>query len=947
MRKLVFALLLLCSALFATAQEWQWSVQLKGFISSETGKEPTAFLWIPSDCHQLRAVMVGKHNMSEETLFEMPRFREALSRMGIGLVWITPGIDQQWDVTKGTQEIFNRMMNDLAEVSGYSELEHIPVVPVGHSAMATYPWNFAAWNPERTLAVISLHGDAPRTNLCGYGGENLEWGRTRNIDGIPGLMIEGEYEWWEARVNPALAFRMMYPESCISFLCDTGRGHFDVAGQTADYIALFLRKALEYRLSGHPSLNEPVRLKKLNPKEGWLAERWRPEQKDRAKAAPYRDYKGDKHDAFWYFDKEMAGLTEARYAKYKGKQMQYLGFMQRGRLVKYDAGQHAGVIAAFRPEADGLTFHVKGVYTDSLRSSLIKEHAHGGIEVTRICGPVAKQGAEVVYEALPQWFDFAGDVLQQKPKSFDADGGMYESLNYANFGIQEALQFRLAWMNTHPGQKPVQIPQLDKLSDFFVHVCYPRTGILYNMNFGDSHKNVTAESTLMLLYAMGIRNDNMLWYMNQVEQGQHRDGYFIDRPMGFLYTPDLSKAPQLPEIKKSQLFADFGWATMRTSWEKDATMLAVKSGHTWNHSHADANSFIIFHKGVDIIKDAGNCWYPNPSYRNYFFQSEAHNVVLFNGKGQSREQQYHGSMLRGYLHYLLDADNVKYVLANGTGPYSDQFSRNFRHFLWIDDVIYMIDDLKTHDVGHFEWLWHPGGEAEKRGIDLNITNGNSSVVVRPLYPRLLAKSDFVHDYPEDLYWEEVEAPTEDLKGTETYYSFHLPAKVDRVKGLTAIILKETPDQKDLPYMERREGKDWIGLRIHYKGKITDLYINQLADGRLMHSNSWIEADGWFTDAYMFAVTYEAGMEPAGSKEHFICYGSALRRGDVSFFSSLAKLFVIQKEENGRMKLWMDGQPKMNAGFRSEKRPKAVVVNGKVTPVVYEKGTVKVSGVVIE
>ena len=35
-----------------------------------------------------------------------------------------------------------------------------------------------------------------------------------------------------------------------------------MAGQTADYIALFLRKALEYRLSGHPSLNEPVRLKK-------------------------------------------------------------------------------------------------------------------------------------------------------------------------------------------------------------------------------------------------------------------------------------------------------------------------------------------------------------------------------------------------------------------------------------------------------------------------------------------------------------------------------------------------------------------------------------------------------------------------------------------------------------------------------------------------------------
>jgi hypothetical protein len=76
MRKLVFALLLLCSALFATAQEWQWSVQLKGFISSETGKEPTAFLWIPSDCTQVKAVVIGNHNMTEETLFENSLFRE-------------------------------------------------------------------------------------------------------------------------------------------------------------------------------------------------------------------------------------------------------------------------------------------------------------------------------------------------------------------------------------------------------------------------------------------------------------------------------------------------------------------------------------------------------------------------------------------------------------------------------------------------------------------------------------------------------------------------------------------------------------------------------------------------------------------------------------------------------------------------------------------------------
>ena len=555
--------------------------------------------------------------------------------------------------------------------------------------------------------------------------------------------------------------------------------------------------------------------------------------------------------------------------------------------------------------------------------------------------PEAREWVETVYEILPEWFSFAGDVLQQKAKTFDESGGMYESLNYANFGIQEALLFRLAWMNTHPGEKPQEIPQLAKLPDFFAYVCYPRTGILYDINFGDSHKNVTAESSMMLLYAMGIKNDDMLWYFNQVESGQHRDGYFMNRPMGFLYTPDFSRAPVVPRLKNSHLFADFGWATMRTSWEKDATMLAVKSGHTWNHSHADANSFILFHKGVDIIKDAGNCSYPNPPYRDYFFQSDAHNVVLFNGKGQSREQQYRGSSLRGYLYHLMDAGDIRYILANGTGPMSDHFSRNYRHFLWMDNVIYIIDDLKTHDVGLFEWLWHPGGTAVKRGTDLNITNGSSAVVVRPLYPRLLAKSNFVHDYPEDLYWEEKEGPTEDLKGTETYYSFHLPGKTDRVKGVTAVILKETPGEKELPYMERREGMDWIGLRIRNKGKVTDLYINQLADGRLMHSNSWITVDGWTTDAYMFAVTYEEGGDPAASKDLFIAYGSALRRDDVSYFSSLSKLFVIQKEQDKLMKLWIEGQSYVNASFRNEKRPAAVEVNGETIPVVYDRSTVKV------
>ena len=555
--------------------------------------------------------------------------------------------------------------------------------------------------------------------------------------------------------------------------------------------------------------------------------------------------------------------------------------------------------------------------------------------------PEASEWVATINEILPEWFDFAGDVLQQKAKSFDRNGGMYESINYANFGIQEALLFRLAWLNTHKGQKAPEIPQLSQLPDFFTHVCYPRTGILYSINFGDSHKNITAESTLLLLYAQGIQSENMLWYFRQVRNEQHRDGYFRSRPMGFLYYPDMKQAPEIPNLKKSQLFPDFGWATMRNSWKKDATMLAIKCGHTWNHSHADANSFILFHKGIDIIKDAGNCSYPRPEYRNYFFQSNAHNVVLFNGKGQSAEQQYHGSSLRGYLYHLLDADNIKYILANGTGPASDNFSRNYRHFLWIDNIIYIIDDLKTHKNGHFEWLWHPGGAARKTGIDLNISNDEAAVAIRPLYPRMLAKSDFVHDYPEDLYWEELKGATEDLRDTEIYFSFHLPAEVNRIKAVNAIILKDTPAQKELPKIERREGKDWIGLRVTDKGKITDIYINQLADGRLMHLNSWIYADDWETDAYMFAVSYPENTKPTDSKEIFCAYGSALRNNTTTHFSSLSKLFFIKKENGGSTQIWMDGQPKIHAFFKVDKKPSDLKINEISVPINYKNSQIEI------
>ena len=378
---------------------YEWSVELSGYISSETGKAPVAYLWVPEDCKQVKAVILSQQNMTEETIYKSPDFQALMKKLGVAMVWVAPAFNNNWDPSSGAQGIFEAMMNNLADQSGHAEIANAPIIPLGHSAQATFPWNFAAWNPERTLCIISFHGDAPRTNLCGYGAANVEWGRNRNIDGIPGLMVEGEHEWWEARVNPALAFRMMYPESCISFLCDTGRGHFDCGTRTALYLAKFIQKALEQRL------NADGTLRKLNPKDGWLAERFHSDMPgtdgaDKGKApeasassrplpAPYAEYKGDRHDAFWYFDKEMANLTEARYKETAGKKVQHVGFEHDGKFVPYDNKLQGGMKLDLK-DMDGIIFQLKAVYTDSTHATATTQHGRKRPYIEVINGPVKK-----------------------------------------------------------------------------------------------------------------------------------------------------------------------------------------------------------------------------------------------------------------------------------------------------------------------------------------------------------------------------------------------------------------------------------------------------------------------------------------------------------------------------------------------------------------------------
>ena len=395
MKCLPFVVLVLIQS--AGAAVWQWSVPVESVESSETGGHPRAFLWIPETCRQVRGVVLGQHNMLEEGVLEHPAFRKALGEADFAAVWVTPAFNPLFRFDQGAGEQFQEMMSGLASESGYSEIASAPVIPIGHSAMASFPYHFAAWKPERTLAAISLKGTWPD-----FRDGNSPPRKDEALDDVPLLFVSGEYEWADERAGKALAFRNHNPGSPLTMLADAGGGHFDLHDELVAYLGLYVKKVAEHRLPARIPAGGEVKLKPVHPeRNGWLVDRWRQNAGPLAEPDSEKDYKGNKEQAFWCFDKEHA-LATAGFGKAQHlKSPQLAGYLQDGRLVPQNKETHQQVTLDFKPIGDGTTFKLEGAFLDTVPDGRPVRwtglgvdspvaHATGPVVISRICGPVEK-----------------------------------------------------------------------------------------------------------------------------------------------------------------------------------------------------------------------------------------------------------------------------------------------------------------------------------------------------------------------------------------------------------------------------------------------------------------------------------------------------------------------------------------------------------------------------
>jgi hypothetical protein len=383
--------MLLAWAAIAAAPGWGAVYQ----YSVTVGARGRAWLWIPPACRQVRGLIFSMENMLERNWLEDPIVRATAAEEGLGIVYLAgrdPGIT--WEMKPGAAEAMTRMFDDLAQESGYGEIAFAPIIWLGHSFHGR-TWIFAAAMPDRTIAVMPIR-TYPMPAALGFTGIPLCYivGQTTELpqydDGRPG---DRDFFWPVVRAT-ALALRAADERNLIGVVVDPGGSHTDWSERQARFVALYLRKACQYRLPKEMPATGPVTLNPIAPESGWLTDTGLMEP-DRFAPAPYREYRGDPKKAWWFFDGETARAAAAFDGDRRPREKQMPTFMQDGRVLP--VGPRGFVELKFEPEADGRTFEVEGGFLSEVPRELVGagtklSHAPGPLRFRKITGPVEQIG---------------------------------------------------------------------------------------------------------------------------------------------------------------------------------------------------------------------------------------------------------------------------------------------------------------------------------------------------------------------------------------------------------------------------------------------------------------------------------------------------------------------------------------------------------------------------
>lgn len=300
-----------------TEEKTEWSYVLKTELPPrKAGEEPRhgeVRLWIPQNGKRLKGIILTGSISLEGKLVRDEKIRSVAGELNLAIVQMAPSVglfDRKEHVEK-----FREILIQLAAQSGRSELPELPYVTIGHSTGGIYARNIGYWFPDRTIAIIhlksgNLHHSIPDPQM--------------SLKGIPFLAINGELEefgpegggrkgirekyglqtQWIMIRKQLLWLRRKDPQHLVSLIVEPDGTHTSWNENLTDYCAMFIRKAVMARIPQNMPLSTSPACQVIRLEEGWLSDA--NIKAPRHKPAPYKEYGGDKINAFWHLDGELA-----------------------------------------------------------------------------------------------------------------------------------------------------------------------------------------------------------------------------------------------------------------------------------------------------------------------------------------------------------------------------------------------------------------------------------------------------------------------------------------------------------------------------------------------------------------------------------------------------------------------------------------------------------------
>lgn len=189
-------------------------------------------------------------------------------------------------------------------------------------------------------------------------------------------------------------------------------------------------------------------------------------------------------------------------------------------------------------------------------------------------------------------------------------------------------------------------------------------------------------------------------------------------------------------LPDSAIFPSIGWVAMHSDLaDPDRFSIYFKSSPygSFNHSHADQNSFIINGRQQPLAIDSG--YYDTFRSRHHLAwttQTVAHNAITYDG---GKGQPWDDLSAQGNLARFVSCPGYDAVTGNATQAYRGELQEARRTLLYLRPGTLLVHDrLRSAVPRRFEWNIHADHKMKPwEGNGIRLEKSRASVCIRPLY----------------------------------------------------------------------------------------------------------------------------------------------------------------------------------------------------------------------